>query len=469
MQRAFKVSDSCFGKKQNGKCISKLDYYSIEFYYSTNHMKPLIVIKFGGTSLASVQHIRESAKITKNLTNSYRVITVVSAMAKFTNTLVNYTEHFHEVNDLATSDVVLASGEQITAGLFALALQELGLKAKPLLGWQVPVITTNQHNNARIKSIPSEELITLSEEQGVIPVVAGFQGITTEGRITTLGRGGSDTTAVALAAATNACACYIYSDVKGVYAADPNLVKHPCLMTELESSMAVEMSMSGAKILHCRSAELGLKYHVPIWVKSTFNIDHEGTLVNPSALAAQEPNASKLEKQSTLRETQAMFDYLEGPVLSSIVTSNSEVYFKIEKLSKDVSEFSVLTALLEKGVVIDLLTRSEGKGGANLEFTVAKSQLKLTLHILEVLLLNMSNVIYNTEVAKLSLMGIGLQSSKEILGAAFRAFKETTSTPIIYSLANLKLSFLIPEKDLAALSEKLYREVKDYIKVFKSK
>ena len=242
---------------------------------------PILVMKFGGTSVADLARIANAAeKVRREVERGYSVIVIVSAMAGKTNELVNWVNETSPFYDAREYDAVVASGENVTAGLMALRLQEMGVSARSWQGWQVPIITTSQHSSARFIEIPREAIDAKFAEGFKVAVVAGFQGVSREGRITTLGRGGSDTTAVAFAAAFDAERCDIYTDVDGVYTTDPRITKKARKLDKISYEEMLELASLGAKVLQTRSVELAMRYKVRLRVLSSFDETDEtsGTL-----------------------------------------------------------------------------------------------------------------------------------------------------------------------------------------------
>lgn len=235
-----------------------------------------IVQKYGGTSVADIARLENVAlRIKRNVEAGHQIAVIVSAMAGVTNQLVSYTKAFSNVINSPEHDAVVSTGEQITTGLLSLALQQLGLKSRSFMGWQIPIKTNSDHTNAKILRINPKKLEACLKE-GIIPIIAGFQGITSNNRITTLGRGGSDTTAVAIAAALRADRCDIYTDVDGVYTADPRVVTAAKKLDQISYPEMLELAAQGAKVLHSRSVETALKHQVHVRVLSSFN-DNSGT------------------------------------------------------------------------------------------------------------------------------------------------------------------------------------------------
>jgi aspartate kinase len=229
-----------------------------------------IVMKFGGTSVADVARVRRAAeRVRAEFAAGNQVAVAVSAMAGVTNQLVGYVDETAKISDLREYDVVVSAGEQVTAGLMAIALQEIGVAARSWLGWQVPVRTNDAHGSARIESIGVEDIVQRMED-GQVAIVAGFQGISPDGRVTTLGRGGTDTSAVALAAALGAERCDIYTDVDGVYTSDPRIVAKARKLDRVTYEEMLEMASVGAKVLQTRSVELAMKHGVRVQVLSSF-------------------------------------------------------------------------------------------------------------------------------------------------------------------------------------------------------
>lgn len=401
--------------------------------------KPKVVLKFGGTSLASIECIRKAAKIIKSFSEKYSVVVVASAMAKFTNTLIEYTSYFYKVDNNKEYDSTLAAGEQISTALLALAVEELDLKACSVLAWQVPIITNNVHANAEIINVSSTH-IKLLIKKGYIPIIAGFQGVTKENTLTTLGRGGSDTTAVAVAKAIKAKMCYIYTDVDGIFVCDPNVIPISKKINEISFSPLIEMTNSGAKVIHSRAVELAFKYNIAVCIKSTFN-NNNGTIIKKGKLS------------------------MEGPLINAIASTKNEVMFKLTNLPKEGNvDLKILNKILEKGINIDLISKETKDTSINMIFVISRDNLDIVLKILKNnnKLVDYKNVSFNTEVAKISIIGIGLQTHSVIMEKIFKVLVKYNISILAMSLANLKIVFLINENNLNSVVDYFYNILHTY-------
>lgn len=401
--------------------------------------KTKIVVKFGGTSLASIEEIRKAAKIVKDFSDKYSVVVVASAMAKFTSTLIEYTRYFYKVDNNKEYDSAVASGEQISTALLALALEELNLKACSMLAWQVPIISNNMHANAEIIKLPNKNIKSLISKE-VIPVIAGFQGVTENNLLTTLGRGGSDTTAVAIAKAIKAKMCYIYTDVDGVFNCDPNIASFSKKIKTINFPQLIEMANSGAKVIHSRAAELAFKYNIPICIKSTFT-NNVGTIV-------------KKGKKS-----------MEGPLINAITSDKNVVIFTIKDLPKDGNvDLQILNKILKSGITIDLISKEVNTKNVTMKFVISRDNLDIALKVLKGSneLLKYKNISFNTEVAIISIIGIGLQTHTIIMEKIFKVLVQYNINIIATSLANLKLVFLINENKLNSVVDYFYNILHTY-------
>ncbi len=385
----------------------------------------LIVQKYGGTSVGDVERIKNVARrALAAQKKGNEVVVVVSAMSGETNRLLKLAEAINPRPDEREQDVVAATGEQVTVGLLALAIQALGGKARSFLGHQVRIITDSAFSKARIKSIDKGAL-EKALQRGEIGVVAGFQGEDEEGNITTLGRGGSDTTAVAVAAAIKADACEIYTDVDGVYTTDPNLCPAARKLDKICYEEMLELAGAGAKVLQIRSVEFAMKYAVPLWVKSSFT-DDPGTLVCP-------------EDSS-----------MEQVVVSGIAYDKNEAKVAIRNLpDKPGIAAKLFKPLSDAHIVVDLIVQNVSHGGrTDLSFTVGKSDLPKAREIVEKLLpeLGGENVETDSKVAKVSIVGVGMRNHA---GVATRCFEVMAGAGInieMISTSEIKVSMLVQEK-----------------------
>ncbi len=351
--------------------------------------KPRVVMKFGGTSVANVERIKAVAqRIKREVDAGHEVAVVVSAMAGTTNQLVDWTRAISPMHDAREYDAVVAAGEQITAGLTAIALQELGVPARSWLGWQIPLRTDDAHSKARIERIETTELERRFKE-GQVHVVAGFQGLGSDNRITTLGRGGSDTSAVALAAALNADRCDIFTDVDGVYTTDPRIVAKARKLDKITYEEMLEMASLGAKVLQIRSVEMAMKHRVRLQVLSSFE-DKPGTLV--------------VDEE----------EIVEQEVVSGIAYSRDEA--KITLLSvpdRPGVAAAIFGPLTDSNINVDMIVQnvSEGGGTTDLTFTVSKGDFDRTLKLLKAQQekLGFRSLLSDANVVKISVIAVSLK------------------------------------------------------------
>jgi aspartate kinase len=387
----------------------------------------LIVQKFGGTSVADVGRIRAVAKRALDTHRAgHEVVVVVSAMAGETNRLLRLSgEVWDDVADREV-DLIISTGEQVTSGLMALAIRDLGGNARSFLGHQIRIITDGQHSRARIQKIESEAL-TGALGRGKIAVVAGFQGVDDEDNITTLGRGGSDTTAVAIAAALHADVCEIYTDVAGVFTADPNVVPTARKIDRISYEEMLELSSLGAKVLQLRSVEFGMNYRVPIHVRSSFD-ESEGTWV-----VGEEA-------------------YMEQVVVSGVTVARDEAKITVRNLP-DVAgvAFKLFTPLSDSGIVVDMIIQNTSvHGHTDMTFTVPRGERKRALELLSERVPDLTEdgraVSWDDSIAKISVVGVGMRSHA---GVARRMFELLASEGIniqMISTSEIKISCVIDEK-----------------------
>lgn len=387
-----------------------------------------IVKKFGGTSVADVEKIQNVARrIKKEVDAGNQVAVVVSAMAGVTNQLVKYVDDINRLHDAREYDVVVASGEQVTAGLTALALQKLGVPARSWLGWQLPVRTDGVHGKARISEIDSEEIIRRME-QGEVAVVAGFQGIGPDGRVTTLGRGGSDTSAVALAAAIKADRCDIHTDVDGVYTTDPRIVPKARKLNKITYEEMLEMASLGAKVLQTRSVELAMKYNVRTQVVSSFT-DEPGTLV---------VNEDEI---------------VEKEIISGIAYSRDEAKITLTGVAdKPGVAAGIFGPLADASINVDMIVQNVSLDGkkTDMTFTVGKTDLERALLTVEAKKkdLGYSQITSDPKVVKVSVIGVGMRSHAGIAQTMFSALAEKGINIQVISTSEIKVSVLIAEEYL---------------------
>lgn len=385
----------------------------------------LIVQKYGGTSVGDPERIKNVARralATQSAGNE--VVVVVSAMSGETNRLIKLTQAVSERPDEREQDVVAATGEQVTIGLTALAIQGMGGKARSFTGPQVRILTDSAYSKARIKSIDAGNL-RLALARGEIAVVAGFQGEDEEGSITTLGRGGSDTTAVAVAAAIDADACEIYTDVDGVYTTDPNIVPEARKLDRISYEEMLELAGAGAKVLQIRSVEFAMKYNVPLWVKSSFTQD-PGTLVCP-----EDPS-------------------MEHVVVSGIACDRNEAKVAIRGVTdKPGVAGKIFKPLSDANIVVDLIIQNVGQGGhADMSFTVGKSDLPRALEIVKKVSaeLGAKTVETDDQIAKVSIVGVGMRNHAGVAARAFEVLANAGINIDMISTSEIKVSMVIAAK-----------------------
>lgn len=389
-----------------------------------------IVVKFGGTSVADVQRIENAAaKVAAEVARGHQVTVVVSAMAGVTNQLVDYCKQVNVIHDAREYDAVVASGEQVTSGLMALALQKLGLVSRSFAGWQVPIVTDDQHGRARIADIPPKNLSDCMNA-GEVPVVAGFQGVTEGGRITTLGRGGSDTTAVALAAALKADRCDIYTDVDGVYTTDPRMVPAAQKLNKVSYEEMLEMASQGAKVLHSRSVELGMAQQVAIQVLSSFAVEIGSDL--PGTLVTREE------------------DIVEQQIVNGVAYSRDEAKVTLLNLpDRPGISAGIFGPLAANGINVDMIVQNVSADGqfTDMTFTVPRGDLARAVETLKAVdILKDVEIRTAANVSKISVIGIGMRSHTGVAQTMFKALADKGINIQVISTSEIKVSVLIGEE-----------------------
>ncbi len=387
----------------------------------------LVVQKFGGTSVANLDRIRHVAgRVARHVRAGERVCVVVSAMAGTTNRLVEWVTGIEPVHyDRAEYDTVVASGEQVTVGLLAIALQRLGVPARSFLGWQAGIRTDGAHGKARIVEIDPAPLRACLEA-GVVPVVAGFQGLGPDGRVTTLGRGGSDTSAVAVAAALGADRCDIFTDVDGVYTSDPRVVPKARKLERITYEEMLEMASLGAKVLQTRSVALAMRYRVRLQVLSSFE-DVPGTLV--------------------VDEDEIM----ESQIVSGVTYSRDEAKVSVLRVEDRPGIAAALFGpLADAHINVDMIVQSVSRDGrhANITFTVSRADLPRTVEILERIRgeVGFERVAADPDVVKVSVVGVGMRSHAGVAHRMFRTLAERGINIQAISTSEIKISVLIAEE-----------------------
>lgn len=388
-----------------------------------------IVVKFGGTSVADTKRIENAAeKVVAEVKRGNQVTVVVSAMAGVTNQLVEYCSSISPLHDAREYDAVVASGEQITSGLMALALQKRGVNSRSWAGWQVPIVCDEQHGRARIIDIDPKNL-TACMESGEVAVVAGFQGISENGRVSTLGRGGSDTTAVALAAALKADRCDIYTDVNGVYTTDPRIVQQARKLPLVSYEEMLEMAALGAKVLHPRSVELAMAFNVPVQVLSTFDPEIGSDL--PGTLVTKEE------------------DIVEKQIVNGVAYTRNEAKVTVVSVP-DVPGIaaSVFGPLADAGVNVDMIIQNVSPDGksTDMTFTVPRGDVLRAQEVLRNIdILKGIEVKTASNVAKVSVIGIGMSSHSGVAQTMFRTLADKGINIQVITTSEIKISVLIEE------------------------
>ena len=385
-----------------------------------------IVQKFGGTSVADIGRIKSVAEHVKSEVDAgSQVAVVVSAMAGVTNHLVDWAGEVANLYDAREYDVVVATGEQITSGLLAMALQDLGVTARSWLGWQVPVNTDSTHGRARIEGIDTAEL-DRRLDNGEVPVLAGFQGVGTDNRITTLGRGGSDISAVALAAALGAERCDIFTDVDGIYTSDPRIVAKARKLDKITYEEMLEMASLGARVLHSRSIELAMKHGVCLQVRSSFD-------TVPGTLVVDED------------------DIVEQELVSGITYSRDEAKITLTRVpDRPGVAASIFGPLAEGSINVDMIVQNVSEDGraTDLTFTVAQADLEPALKVLEGKQGELGYAALNTDpnVVKVSVIGVGMRSHAGVAQMMFKTLAEKGINIQVISTSEIAVSVLIAEE-----------------------
>jgi aspartate kinase len=383
-------------------------------------------MKFGGTSVANIERINAVAqRVKREVDAGHEVAVVVSAMSGHTNQLVAWCSEISPMHDAREYDTVVASGEQVTAGLTAIALQNLGVNARSWLGWQMPLSTNDAHGKARIISIDSEAF-EQRFAQGQVAVVAGFQGIGPDNRITTLGRGGSDTSAVALAAALKADRCDIFTDVDGVYTTDPRIVAKARKLDKITYEEMLEMASLGAKVLQIRSVEMAMKHGVRVQVLSSFE-DKPGTLV--------------------VNEDEIM----EQELVSGIAYSRDEAKITLVAVpDRPGVAASIFGPLSDANINVDMIVQNVSEDGKNTDmtFTVSKGDFERAKQVLngKQNSLNFRTLLSDSNVVKVSVIGVGMRSHAGIAQRMFKALAEKGINIQVISTSEIKISVLVAEE-----------------------
>ena len=384
----------------------------------------LVVQKFGGTSVGDLDRIENVANIVKSYKeNGNDVVVVVSAMAGETNKLLEYANHFSKTPPQREVDLLVSSGERVTSALLSIALQSKGVDAIALTGRQAGIKTTNDHTKARIMDINPQKMQKHLKE-GKVVIVAGFQGINEEGDVTTLGRGGSDLTAVAIAGALNADKCEIYTDVDGIYTTDPRIEPKAKKIDVISYDEMLELASLGAKVMQSRSVELAKKLNVDIEVKSSFKPEIKGTLIT--------------------KETKDM----EKVLVSGIALDKNQArvsIFGVEDRPGISAE--IFKKLANNNINVDMIVQNVGKDNkANLTFTVPQTELELTKKVLKEYTDKAENVEFDDSIAKVSIVGVGMKSHSGVAAQAFETLANENINILMISTSEIKISMVIDEK-----------------------
>ena len=399
----------------------------------------IIVQKFGGTSVANPERIKAAANIAiKTYNQGHQVVLVVSAMSGETNKLIKLCEEMMPSPELREYDSIVSTGEQVTSGLMAMALINLGFKSKSYSGHQVKIETDGAHSKARILNIEDTNL-KKDLKNGFITVVAGFQGVDKKGNITTLGRGGSDTTAVALAAALKAEECQIYTDVDGIYTTDPRVVPEAKKLKSVNFEEMLEMASLGSKVLQTRSVEFAGKYKVKLRVLSSFSPNNDGTEINFE------------EKKN-----------MEDPIISGIAFNRDEAEVNILGVPDMPGiAYQILGPIAEANIDVDVIIQNLGQDGlTDFTFTVQKNDLKRTLKILNEKVkdhIKAREVKGDDKIAKLSIIGVGMRSHVGVASKMFRTLAEEGLNISTISTSEIKISVILEEKSLDKAVKALHK------------
>ena len=388
-------------------------------------MSEIIVQKFGGTSVGSVERIESVAEIVKNASDSNTVIVVVSAMSGETNKLIKLANHFGENPDKREFDALVSTGETISSALLTMALHSKGIKARSFSASQISMKTTDSYSKAKILDVDAKKILNVIED-GTIPIITGFQGITEGGDVTTLGRGGSDTTAVAIAAQVNASRCDIYTDVDGIFTTDPKIVSNAKKLDSITMEEMLELAGQGAKVIQTRAVEFANKYNVPVRVLSSFN-DGEGTLIN-------------------LKE-----ETMENALVSGIAFQKDQVKFTLHGVG-DIpgTAFKILGPISDAEVEVDVIVQNVSVDGkTDFTFTVSAEDQDTVTKVIEDIKseVEFNDLMIDSEIAKVSIVGVGMRSQAGVASKAFKALSQNDVNIQIICTSEIKITMVI-DKDL---------------------
>ena len=399
-------------------------------------MNEIIVQKFGGTSVGSVERIDAVAEIIKKASQSNRIVVVVSAMGGETNKLVNLAKNFSDNPDKREFDALVATGETVSSALLAMALHSKGLKAKSYSASQISMRTTDSFSKAKILDVDAKKILEVLEED-TIPIITGFQGITETGDVTTLGRGGSDTTAVAIAAQVKAERCDIYTDVDGIYTTDPKIVPNAKKLDSITMEEMLELAGQGAKVMQTRAVEFANKYEVPVRVLSSFN-EGTGTLIS-------------------LKE-----DTMENALVSGIASQKNQVKFTLHGVG-DIpgTAFKILGPISDAEVEVDVIVQNVSVDGkTDFTFTVSSEDQETVNKVIQEMKDNVQyrELIVDSDIAKVSIVGVGMRSQAGVASRAFKALSENDVNIQIICTSEIKITMVVDESLVEKAVEVLHEE-----------
>jgi aspartate kinase len=399
-------------------------------------MSDIIIQKFGGTSVGSVERIDIVAEIIKNASKLNKLIVVVSAMGGETNRLIELSKYFDENPDKREFDALVSTGETVSSALLSMALHSKGIKAKSYSAAQISMKTTDSYSKAKILDVNADKILEVVKD-GIIPIITGFQGVTEGGDITTLGRGGSDTTAVAIAAQVGASRCDIYTDVDGIFTTDPRVVSNAKKLDSITMEEMLELAGQGAKVIQTRAVEFANKYNVPVRVLSSFN-DGKGTLIS-------------LEDES-----------MENALVSGIAFQKDQVKFTLHGVG-DIpgTAFKILGPISDAEIEVDVIVQNVSVDGkTDFTFTVSSEDQDAVKNVLENIKneVNYRELIVDSDIAKVSLVGVGMRSQAGVASKAFKALSENNVNIQIICTSEIKITMVIDEELIDKTVSILHKE-----------
>ena len=399
-------------------------------------MSDIIIQKFGGTSVGSVERIDIVAEIIKNASKLNKLIVVVSAMGGETNKLIELSKYFGENPDKREFDALVSTGETVSSALLSMALHSKGIKAKSYSAAQISMKTTDSYSKAKILDVNADKILEVVKD-GIIPIITGFQGVTEGGDVTTLGRGGSDTTAVAIAAQVGASRCDIYTDVDGIFTTDPKVVLNAKKLDSITMEEMLELAGQGAKVIQTRAVEFANKYNVPVRVLSSFN-DGKGTLIS-------------LEDES-----------MENALVSGIAFQKDQVKFTLHGVG-DIpgTAFKILGPISDAEIEVDVIVQNVSVDGkTDFTFTVSSEDQDVVKNVLENIKneVNYRELIVDSDIAKVSLVGVGMRSQAGVASKAFKALSENSVNIQIICTSEIKITMVIDEELIDKTVSILHKE-----------